>query len=395
MRTRRLLLTFVLALLLASPVALAQDGLSVSSEARSGDQALEDASPLEPGDPVTIHANVTTPEDDREWRATLNASLDGETNDSTQQTWTGAQATELTTNFEAPDNEDDPHFVEWTLVVESRASGEETWTEEDRTERKVGFQVRQPAPPPNAENVTVTVETAGGDAIHELGNLSPNEEVILEADVELPERENNEWNVTASVFVDDSRVATGQQQASSSDTLSFPLQFNAPGEEGAHDVRWQVVVEYRDTGDEEWTSLTTREDTATVSVERLAPEPGPDIPWLWILIAGAVVVGGGAGAYYLFRPPKQIKGEPRSQAMQDLEGEEQTVETQEPEVHPQVKILEARAEDLRRMIELARERYEEGEITEHQFEQIKERKEADLEEVEAEIEEYRQEGGQQ
>jgi hypothetical protein len=212
--------------------------------------------------------------------------------------------------------------------------------------------------------------------------------------VELPERDNTEWNVTAKVFVDGARVASGQQQTSSAGTLSFPLQFNAPGDEGTHEIRWQVVVEYRDTGDDAWTSLTTREDTAQIAVERLAPEPGPDIPWLWILIVGAVVVGGGAGAYYLFRPPKQIKGEPRSQAMQDLEGET-TTEPEEPEVHPQVKILEARAEDLRRMIELARERYEEGEITEHQFEQIKERKEADLEEVEADLEEYRQEGSQQ
>lgn len=393
MRTRRLFAALGLALLLSlSPAAVAQEDASLSVDAFSGDRPLSEASPLEPGDPISVTANATTPDDGREWQLTVSASFGQEDNGSAVADWEGQSTGEQSVSSTAP-QENGTYVVEWNVTLEARETEADEWTVEQTDEGRESYSVQQRAQAPSEEDVSVDVRTGDGGTIHELGNVTPNQGILLEADVDFPDRERIQWNVTARVFLDDVRVASGQQQTSGG-SVSFPLQFNAPGEEGATDLRWEVVVEYRDEADEAWTPLTTQEDTATFAVEPLAPPPDPGIPWLWILIAGAVVVGGGAGAYYLFRPPKQIKGEPRSQAMQDLEGGAASAEPEEPEVHPQVKILEARAEDLRRMIELARQRYEEGEITEHQFEQIKQRKEADLEEVEEEIEAYRQEGGQ-
>jgi hypothetical protein len=393
MRTRRLLVTLGLALLLAAPGALAQE-TSIDTRAVSGGESLAEASPLEPGDPITVETNVsTTGETDREWRVFVNATVENAQPEAASvDNWTGEQTVEISTDLEAPQSEG-TYALAWTIVVQSRTADGDWVNETDgEQEHREGFEVRERAPPPNAEDIDVEATIEGG-SIDELGNVTPNEDVILETAVQLPERNDTVWNVTARAFVDGTRVASGQQQANGGQ-LTFPLQFSAPGEEGDHELRWEVVVEWRDQADDEFTPLTTEEEQATFGVQPLAPEPGPDIPWLWIVIVGAVLVGGGAGAYYLFKPPEQIKGEPRSQAMQDLEGGAAAeAEPEEPEVHPQVKILEARAEDLRRMIELARERYDEGEITEHQFEQIKERKESELEEVEEEIEEYRQESG--
>jgi ribosomal protein S16 len=388
-----MLVTLGLALLLVAPGALAQEA-TLETQASSNGESLQDASPLEPGDPITVTANVSTTGDaDREWRVFLNATVEGASNTSVEETWTGEQTVEVDAQLTAPD-EEGPHALAWTVLVQSRTS-DGAWTNETQTEEREGFEVRKPAPPPSEEDVEVDVTARDGQSISELGTLNPNEQVILDAEITLPERERTEWNVSASVTINGTQVAEAQQQRSQSGTFSFPLQATAPSEEGDVDLAWEVVVEYRDSGEDTWNEVTTRSEQATVAVEQPTVEPGPGIPWLWILVGAAVLVGGGAGAYYLFKPPEQIKGEPRSQALQDLEGEDAAAaETDEPEVHPQVKILEARAEDLRRMIELARERHEEGEITEHQFEQIKERKEAELEEVEEEIEDYRQESGQ-
>lgn len=392
MRTRRLLVTLALALLLASPAALAQADASLEAEARSGDQPLEQATPVEPGDTITVLANATTPDDDREWRLTVTASIDGGANETSEDRWNGSDDVQVATELTAPE-EEGPHALEWTALLEARADDGDDWVEQARSEDREGFEVRQRDPPPQAEDVRIEVRTADGGSIDELGNLTPGEQVTLHGDVELPERNRTDWNVTMSAFIDDDRVGHAQQTRAGAGELSFPLQFAAPSGEGSYELRWEIQVQYRDSNEEAWTDLTTEEDTASFGVQPLQVPEGPGIPWLWILIVGAVLVGGGAGAYYMFRPPKQIKGEPRSQAMKDLEGGGATATVQEPEEHPQVKILEARAEDIRRMIELARQRHEQGEITEHQFDQIRQNKEAELEQVEAEIEDYRQRGG--
>jgi hypothetical protein len=143
-----------------------------------------------------------------------------------------------------------------------------------------------------------------------------------------------------------------------------------------------------------------RVDAASLSydLDVKKPAPPPDgLPWL--VIGGLVAAGGAlaAGGAYVYRRRQGPRAPRRSQALQELEAEDdeevqQQVEQERAEERKsrELRILEAKAEDHQEGIERARKRLEEGELTEHQFERIKERKEEALQDVLDEIEEKKQ-----
>jgi len=393
MRPRWLLVTLGLALLLATPSVLAQSGLSIDTQAQVSDTSLSEASPLKPGQGFQAATNVTTPAgEDIQWRVFVNASIDGDTNKSRNNSWTGQSSQALDLTFRAPEDEG-PHSVAWTVTVQSRnASGSDAWTTEDTQERSVGFSVRKLASQPSADDVSATVTTANGSALNQLPTFTPSENVPLNSSVTVPDVERTDWQIQISAAVNGTTVVDRQLERTSGGTVDLPLQFSVPSDEGVHSLTWTVDVNYRNETSTAWTNLSLLEGSSQVTVQQLEAPTEPGLPWVWILGIGAVAVGGGAGAYYLLREPKQITYETsRSKAKRELD-DRAAVETEEPEVHPQLKILEARAEDVRRMIELAEERHERGDITEHQYEQIREKKEDELEEIQQEMEQYRQEG---
>lgn len=249
------------------------------------------------------------------------------------------------------------------------------------------------------------------------GNVTPEQAITLVSNVSVPDRANTTWRVFFNATADgapiDQLPSEGRPVENGSST-SFAAQIAAPNETGPSQISYTVTVQAQnttaqtagnDTGQNgtdgnqtgnqtaappTWETVAVQEDAISFSVQSLAPPPGPGLPWGWILGIGALVVAGGGTAYWWTNRDVQIRGQARSSAMQDLEGEtfEQPADT-EPEVHPQLKILEARAEDVRRMIELAKDRYERGDLTEHQYNTIRERKEAELEEIQGEMDEYR------
>lgn len=148
-------------------------------------------------------------------------------------------------------------------------------------------------------------------------------------------------------------------------------------------------------------NVTTWEHVEDASLEYdvtvKAPPTGPPEGPPWLLIAGAVVAAAAAGGTYVYRRRQGPIAPRRSQALQELEAEDDEEfeqQVQEERVAErksrELRILEAKADDHRQGIERARQRLEEGELTEHQFERIKERKEGALEDVLDRIEEKKQ-----
>ncbi len=286
------------------------------------------------------------------------------------------------------------------------------------------------------DGITIDVETQPGEAAR--AEATPGQSFILWANVTVPDRENTSWRATLNASIDGVAVGQPEQLRATNGTVELPLQLQIPSdaEAGDLDLDWTVVVESLNTsspppsnetdsnqtgGNETggngtsedqttddgtttqeeptWEEAGTRTGTITFTVAPPTPPPtGPP----WGLIAGigvaVLLVIGGVVAYAKWPRQYEHDSGPRSQALRDLEGGGggggaaaggQTLERKEPEVHPQVKILQARASDVERMIDLAKERHERGDITEHQFNMIREKKEAELEEIEAEIERYR------
>lgn len=351
-------------------------------------EAIADGEPLDvafPGQAVDVYANVTVPEDGT-YRAFLNVSLDGEPVSSAPAEHAEAGVIETSTGLAAPEDVGD-YVLGWTVTVQSQ---DETgaWETQHEEEDSVSFTVEERAPPA-AEDLTVEVEIWGED---EDPTFTPGQQVLAVANVTVPERAQTAWNATLILEADGETLETVTHQQSSAGLIELPAQFRAPSEEDAHEHAWTVVVEYQDTNDEEaaWEVVSTEEGVLAFTVESPVAPPAPTFPWVWVLVIGALLAGGGGAAYWWTQRDRQIRGHARSEAMQDLEGKSfQEPAASESEVHPQVKILEAREEDLRRMIELAKERYEAGDLTEHQYRTIRERKEGELEEVQAEMEEYR------
>lgn len=392
MRPRQLIVIVGLLSLVMTPLAGAQ-GTGVTSEVEVTTQGepLADASPVEPGQALSVTASVTVPSDDpREWRAFLNATTQGTSNE-TAAAWAGGQQA-LTGALDAPSSGGDYQVV-WELTVQSRNTTTDgaNWTTEQDRQGSQAYSVRQA--PPQASEVTITVGgTAGGAELAGQTNLTAGETIILNASAALPDRADTQWRLFFNASMDGAQVVSEQIQGANRARLSVPAQATAPSEAGDYELAWTVTVEYRDANDANATFEPVAEQTGAIpfGVEPLAPPPGPGLPWGWILGIGAVAVAGGGVAYWWTQRDTQIRGQARSSAMRELEGEtfDEPADT-EPEVHPQLKILEARAEDVKRMIELAKDRHERGDLTEHQYNTIRERKEDELEEIQAEMDEYR------
>lgn len=393
MRTHRLLAVVVLMLAL-SPLAAAQgSGVSTDVAASSGGQALAEASPVEPGAGILVAANVSTSEDGTGYRAFLNVTVDGDPVETVEESWTGAQTQRLDARLTAPSQEG-THSLTWNLTVQAD-DGSGTWTQANSTEDTVGFRVQQATPPPSAEDVSIDAEAVvEGSPLAEGESLTPGASVLLPVEVTVPDRDRTQWRTFLNASIDGTPGVEKQTVRSGGGTMNVSGQLSAPDAEGDHELSWTITVQYRDSDDADaaWSTVDTDERTTAFTVEPPAAPPEPGLPWTWILVAGAAVALAGGGAYWWTQRDRQIRGTARSKAMQQLEGEAFEEAEAKPEVDPELKILEARADDVRRMIELAKERHEAGELTQHQYETIRDRKEDELEEIQAEMDEVREQG---
>lgn len=238
-------------------------------------------------------------------------------------------------------------------------------------------------------------------------NLTPGQQIQILVNVSVPEKNNTEWRAFVNGSLEGAPIEALPDGAIAIENGGYTrvaASTQAPNTTGPATLASNLTVQYRSvdtnaTQGNESANWTTAQgfphvDAFAFQVQELTIEPGPGLPWGWILGVGALAAVGVGGVYWWTTRDRQIRGTARSQAMQDLESdqfEEQAPD--EPEVHPQAKILEARAEDIQRMIVLAKERHERGDLTEHQYETIRERKQAELDEVEAKIEEYRSDAG--
>lgn len=129
------------------------------------------------------------------------------------------------------------------------------------------------------------------------------------------------------------------------------------------------IVEVEEAGN--WTRVgnVTRQVTLRVVAPTPTPKPFPVVPVALVVLAVGL---GGAGAYLHLRQPERRMPPERSEE-EIQRGIEQRRDS----------IEDAKRRDLRESIERAQERYEAGELTEYQFESIKERKQAKLDELEA------------
>lgn len=392
MRPHRLL-AVVLTMLALAPLAAGQgSGVSTDVAASSGGEPLAEASPVAPGATILVDANVSTSEDGT-YRAFLNVTLDGDALDPAQAEWTGAQDERLEVRFEAP-SEEGPHSLSWNLTVQAQET-DGTWTEAASDATDTGFRVEAQQAPPTTDQVSIDVEAlvdgaslAGGDTV------PAGSQILVPTSVNVPDRNDTQWRTFLNVTVDGAPRVEQETLRSGGGWMNVTGQLSAPNAEGDHELSWTVTVQYRDSGDASasWSTVATDETTSAFAVEPPTPPPGPGIPWMWILVVGAAVLAGGGAAYWWSQRDRQIRGTARSKAMQELEGEAFEESEPEPEVDPEMKILEARADDIRRMIELAKERHEAGELTEHQYETIRDRKEDELEEIQAEMDEVREQG---
>lgn len=136
-----------------------------------------------------------------------------------------------------------------------------------------------------------------------------------------------------------------------------------------------------------------------VNVPGKAPPTG--VPIEWFVGAGVLVFILVAGTVVIVKRQRTPEHTVRSRALQQIEQERtggkgngggggtQATTTRPPEdaQRGQRAILEARRDDTERILELAETRKEKGEITEHQYKLIKERKRKELAEIEEEIRE--------
>lgn len=142
------------------------------------------------------------------------------------------------------------------------------------------------------------------------------------------------------------------------------------------------------------------------------PAGSPPLPWTWILLAGAVLLGGGV-AVGIRRRNERIRmnalHQRRSQALREesLEAQKrkkpEEVQRVQAEIRQaeqvrekrrEVQILEAKRADALKTLDLLQKRHESGALSKHQFDQMAAKKKADLARIDAEIAEFeRQDGG--
>lgn len=166
-----------------------------------------------------------------------------------------------------------------------------------------------------------------------------------------------------------SGAMTGPIAPNGTRAAALPVTVDADASPGPRNLSLRGVVEVEEDGN--WTRAgnVTRNVTLRVVAPTPPPSPFPVVPVALLVVAIGL---GGAGAYlHLRQPDRRMPPERSEEEIQ--RGIEQRRES----------IEEAKRRDLEESIDRARERYEAGELTEYQFESIKERKEAQLEELEA------------
>lgn len=143
----------------------------------------------------------------------------------------------------------------------------------------------------------------------------------------------------------------------------------------------------------------------------VAPD-APTLPWTWIVVGGALLVGGGV-AFGLRRRSERIRmnalDRRRSQALREEGVESQRAKKPEEvqrvqaeirqaeqvrEKRREVQILEAKRADALKTLDLLQKRHESGAISKHQFDQMAAKKRADLARIDEEIAQFEaQDGG--
>lgn len=270
------------------------------------------------------------------------------------------------------------------------------------------------------DDLTADVEVVAGET--PVTEAEPGSLLSIAAIVHLPEGNGTSWRAFLNGSVADEDLEPATQLSSRGGPLELSRSFNVPLDaEDSVAVAWVITVQRlvepapnatrNGTGnatdnetdgnatapaEPRWETAETFDGATSIAIPAPPPPPGPPVP---LYLAAAVLVLLLVAALVLLkRRPRQIKAAPRSRTLQELEEEDRAArsakrtpvtapERAEPEVHPQVKILEARAKDVKRLIGLAKERHEMGQITEHQFKMIRDKKEAELERIHQEIEE--------
>ncbi|HLE96732.1 MAG TPA: hypothetical protein VI997_05110 [Candidatus Thermoplasmatota archaeon] len=220
-------------------------------------------------------------------------------------------------------------------------------------------------------------------------------------------------NGTYRVAVDDIRIASGVLVAAlaidpppttaafsnATGPATVAVAFAAPSLPGTASVTVTLVVLENATALQNATEVARKEVASTFLVVAPAPPPAPGVPvWVWAI--GTVVVLGAGAAVLRFRK-RQVKVAPRSRTLQELEvetkaekarpkdaatiaAEYEAVQKKEAErlATREASILDAKRADIRKSIDLARQRHERGELSAFQFQKLKENKEKQLAELE-------------
>lgn len=187
---------------------------------------------------------------------------------------------------------------------------------------------------------------------------------------------NRTINVTYQVIQPDeggngtpiSGARTGPIQANASRATPLPITVAADAPAGPRNLTLRGTVEVLQDGN--WTVVgnATRNVTLQIVAPTPKPRPFPVVPAALVVIAVAL---GSAGAYLHLRQPESRVPPERSQE-----------EIQRGIEERQQSIQEAKRQDIQDAIDRARERYEAGDLTEYQFERIKENKQEQLDELE-------------
>lgn len=165
-----------------------------------------------------------------------------------------------------------------------------------------------------------------------------------------------------------SGARTGPIDPNASRATPLPVTVSPEASPGSRDLTLRGTVEVRQDGNWTVAGNTTRNLTLQIVAPTPGPRPFPVVPVALIVTAVAL---GSAGAYLHLRQPDRRMPPERSQ-----EEIERGIDQR------QQSIQEAKRRDIEESIERARQRYEAGDITEYQFERIKERKQDQLDELE-------------
>lgn len=171
---------------------------------------------------------------------------------------------------------------------------------------------------------------------------------------------------------------------------NFTIPSDAAG--GDHSLRVNATVG-SSAGNE------TREATHTVHVAESPPN--------YLLLAGLAVLlaAGAVGGFLVFRK-RQVKAAPRSSVLQQAEMERKLEKAKAPEekaaiqaemrqveaersLTREAQIVEAKMADVRKGLDRLKERHDAGQLTQHQYDQMRSKRESQLEDLEREMERLR------